>query len=455
MRRTGAFLAPSFGTTAAPAVPLRVGRGRFRSSETAPGPSAVGHDFSQVRPRAASQAGTPKTIEGEADRAAEDVVRGIAVREPISEASSLQGRVQKEEVNEGERKPPVEADPGPGSLPLGIDPGRDDKARAALEKLGAGVGMQVMKALGRQPDVKALLAAIDRWTRNPTVQRVLEGLFASGTAAAIAIRAATRAGETAPLTKPADPTMFGIGGTWDMLSKPKDPKLQTPIGVLPPDLRDKKKAGVGSEVSHLRDEAETWAPKEDLIGRRLREAREKKVAEDWVTANQSALNQDLEEEGRKKEERKAAPMPTPLFKKTSEEDASREKVADAAALGRGTPSRALDPGVRDLLEHRFGWDFSSVRIHTGRRAQASCGLLSARAFTMGEDVVFGSGEYRPSAPEGLKLLAHELTHVVQQARGAAAGGSGASGAAAAAQVSSGDHSFRGLPVSAAPAGVGS
>lgn len=73
------------------------------------------------------------------------------------------------------------------------------------------------------------------------------------------------------------------------------------------------------------------------------------------------------------------------------------------------------PGpTRSFFESRFGRDFSQVRLHTGSRAAEAAKSISARAFTMGKDVVFGEGEYSTGASAGKHLLAHELTHVVQQ-----------------------------------------
>jgi hypothetical protein len=77
----------------------------------------------------------------------------------------------------------------------------------------------------------------------------------------------------------------------------------------------------------------------------------------------------------------------------------------------GTP---LDEPVRQSMESRFGRDFSGVRIHTGARAARSATSLQALAYTTGRNIVFGAGQYRPHTPEGERLLAHELTHVVQQ-----------------------------------------
>lgn len=66
------------------------------------------------------------------------------------------------------------------------------------------------------------------------------------------------------------------------------------------------------------------------------------------------------------------------------------------------------------MERGFGADFSRVRVHSGAAAAQSAQELSARAYTVGHDIVFGAGQYRPSTHEGRRLLAHELTHVLQQ-----------------------------------------
>lgn len=79
-----------------------------------------------------------------------------------------------------------------------------------------------------------------------------------------------------------------------------------------------------------------------------------------------------------------------------------------------SPGHALDASVRRALEPRFGQDFSRVRLHTDGRAGASALALGAAAYTVGRDVVFAPGRYRPNTRAGNHLLAHELSHVVQQ-----------------------------------------
>jgi hypothetical protein len=79
-----------------------------------------------------------------------------------------------------------------------------------------------------------------------------------------------------------------------------------------------------------------------------------------------------------------------------------------------SPGQSLDAGMRAFMEPRFGHDFSQVRVHTGDRAAESARAVNALAYTVGRDVVFGTGQYEPGTSEGRSLLAHELTHVVQQ-----------------------------------------
>lgn len=74
----------------------------------------------------------------------------------------------------------------------------------------------------------------------------------------------------------------------------------------------------------------------------------------------------------------------------------------------------LGESERSFFEPRFGYDFSGVRIHNNGQAASMARAVNALAFTVGQDVVFGDGQYKPNSPDGKKLLAHELTHVVQQ-----------------------------------------
>jgi hypothetical protein len=87
----------------------------------------------------------------------------------------------------------------------------------------------------------------------------------------------------------------------------------------------------------------------------------------------------------------------------------------------GQRGMALPAEARSFFEPRFGHDFSRVRVHAGDQAAHAAHAVGARAFTFGNDIVFGAGEYAPAGPVGRRLLAHELAHVVQQGAGAGAG----------------------------------
>ena len=93
-------------------------------------------------------------------------------------------------------------------------------------------------------------------------------------------------------------------------------------------------------------------------------------------------------------------------------DVATEQAIDSLS-GRG---HALPESVRSFMEPRFNADFSAVRIHTDAHAQRLARSVDAQAFTVGGNVVFGAGRYSPESDGGKRLLAHELTHVLQQAQ---------------------------------------
>jgi Domain of unknown function (DUF4157) len=80
--------------------------------------------------------------------------------------------------------------------------------------------------------------------------------------------------------------------------------------------------------------------------------------------------------------------------------------------------RPLEPTLQQDMEQRFGHDFSRVRVHSGGAAEQSAREVNANAYTVGHDIVFGAAQFSPGTNSGRRLLAHELTHVVQQSVGA-------------------------------------
>jgi hypothetical protein len=80
----------------------------------------------------------------------------------------------------------------------------------------------------------------------------------------------------------------------------------------------------------------------------------------------------------------------------------------------GSPGQPLDQETRAFFEPRFGYDFSHVRVHTDSKAAESARAMNALAYTIERDIFFGQGEYSPRTKQGQELLAHEITHALQQ-----------------------------------------
>lgn len=109
--------------------------------------------------------------------------------------------------------------------------------------------------------------------------------------------------------------------------------------------------------------------------------------------------------------------------KEGEEEEMQTKSSGPAAPGHSFTNRLharkgsgsnLSGPIRAKMESSIGADFSNVRVHTDREANQMSSSIHAQAFTRGNDVYFNAGKYRPESTEGQRLLAHELTHVVQQ-----------------------------------------
>lgn len=126
---------------------------------------------------------------------------------------------------------------------------------------------------------------------------------------------------------------------------------------------------------------------------------------------------------------------TPLQRKCAaceEEDKSVQRKETALSAGPETASplvshtlqqtgQSLDKPTQQFMEGRFGHRFDHVKVHTGAVAAKSAQAINALAYTSGSHVVFNQGQYAPATDTGKKLLAHELTHVIQQGKGAPSG----------------------------------
>ena len=108
------------------------------------------------------------------------------------------------------------------------------------------------------------------------------------------------------------------------------------------------------------------------------------------------------------------------------EKLQRKEGSNGAAASEAPPivseainsgGESMDDEARSFMENRFGYDFSNVKIHTGAEAAQSAQSIHALAYTSGSNIVFNEGQYAPATDNGKRLLAHELTHVIQQDAG--------------------------------------
>lgn len=108
----------------------------------------------------------------------------------------------------------------------------------------------------------------------------------------------------------------------------------------------------------------------------------------------------------------AAPLPV---QRLAEPPAGKRQAASASVdQALASPGQPLEPALRQDMEQHFGYDFSQVRVHIDMVADRSARDMNAHAYTIGRDIAFRQGLYQPNTVSGKQLLAHELTHVVQQ-----------------------------------------
>lgn len=134
-----------------------------------------------------------------------------------------------------------------------------------------------------------------------------------------------------------------------------------------------------------------------------------RIADRVMRIPEPSVQRQMEPEEEEEEmiQRKAiASQITPLFQRQALPEIEREED--------DSPGQSLDADTHAFMKSRFGHDFSQVRIHADVRAAESAQAVNALAYTVGQNVVFGRGQYTPSTLVGKQLLAHELTHVIQQ-----------------------------------------
>jgi hypothetical protein len=160
-------------------------------------------------------------------------------------------------------------------------------------------------------------------------------------------------------------------------------------------------AAAEREANHAAEHAETGPRRQSLSSTPVH-ALQRKCA----CGGTPGPTGECEECGKKRLQRKEQKPETRI-----RSDSSVPAIVDEALRSPGQP---LDISTLRFVEPRFGHDFSQVRVHTDLRAAQSARAVNALAYTVGRNVVFGPGAYQPKTNAGMRLLAHELTHVVQQ-----------------------------------------
>jgi hypothetical protein len=190
----------------------------------------------------------------------------------------------------------------------------------------------------------------------------------------------------------------------DYISRTNE-KVQTRLTVGPAGDQYEREADQVAEQVVKRQTEEEELQKKPILQRRGGSPEEEEVAQGKLLAQRQGNPPEEEEMAQKK----------PLLQRQvgAEGGEAGPEVEQAIQRSRGS-GKALPEGVRASMEGAFGADFSGVRVHSNAESDALNDSLSARAFTTGKDIFFRKGDYSPTSKEGQELLAHELTHVVQQ-----------------------------------------
>jgi len=236
------------------------------------------------------------------------------------------------------------------------------------------------------------------------------------------------------VSQPGDPMEKEADNTADRVMRMSEPAIQPATATPPDDELHRKCDGCEKEEKlHRKEEDDEVQAKlavnssGTLIQRveEKEEAIQTKMEDDDVqrkcdkcekeeTIHPSLLQRVTDDD---KREKQTAVHPKLTFLSRKERGPPRTSprfVNDLHSSSHG--GRAMDNGTRSFMESRFSADFSQVRVHTDPTAVQLSSQISAQAFTHGNNIYFNSGKYNPATESGKHLLAHELTHTIQQGK---------------------------------------
>ena len=341
-------------------------------------------------------------FEREAEQAAQEVARGGSVSGYSFSAvpTSAPDPVQRDEAakpkSDEEKK--KEAD--------------DKNTKEALKKAG--------EAALETPQGKAVKEKV---LADPLVKKVVDaatspaGLVTAGAALAGGVTALAATGKELPVQPPEIPLeklsskLAGVSAkvTWEgPVASPTNVGLTITIREQGKG-KSKKTDPIAADIARLNAQRAMFRSENEKAAEK---AQEDEMVKAWLSQQRgSAFTIPVPLPPAKKDEPAAPAQPAPAAPSAAPPAHANVDAALSA------PGRPLDPSARRKMEARFGYDFSGVRVHDDARAAATAAGIDAAAFTVGEDVVFGTGRYDPTGQEGRRLLAHELAHVVQQSGG--------------------------------------
>jgi len=216
------------------------------------------------------------------------------------------------------------------------------------------------------------------------------------------------------------------------------------VAAIPEHRADQQEAGIAEQVTPLVQRRETPDEEKEIQAKRIQRQTESEEAEEIQSRRiqRQAENEEEEEiqarriqrqaENEEEEELQARRIQRQELEAGEEDLQTRSARPDRE--GRLSPQmeeriqqlmqgggRPLDKETRDYFEPRFGADFGQIRVHDDAEAARIAGQMNSRAFTQGRHIFFGQGQYQPQTSAGRDLLAHELTHTLQQGAAATTG----------------------------------
>jgi hypothetical protein len=249
--------------------------------------------------------------------------------------------------------------------------------------------------------------------------------------------AASRSGEGPSLAAGPAADLQAALGNLEVQRRAATPAIQTKLNVSEPgDPHEVEADRVADAVLRAPDPAAGQVDEEEVVATKLEAARQEDDEEEVVATKLEAARQEDDEEevvatkleAARQEDDEEEVVATKLeaARQEDEEEVVATKADGAPAMtpavesginasrGGGHP---MDTGTRAFFEPRFGREMGGVKVHTDAHAARLASDLRAQAFTVGRDVYFAGGRYQPGTESGRRLLAHELTHTVQQQPG--------------------------------------